>query len=165
VRLISETQTEIRFTADQELFEMLRQIQSLASHGNIQPGYNGLFKFMAAEVLKNLNPANQKTPRALSPVKAAKQHASSVATRYIPVPLKRLIWRRDHGRCTYVSPVTGRHCDSTHGLQFDHIRAWAKGGETSAVNLRLLCASHNRFVALEEYGERKMLPYLERGSG
>jgi hypothetical protein len=159
VRILNEDQTEIRFAADRELLEMLQQIQALTTHRSLEPGYNGLLKFMAAQVLKKLDPAQQNERNSLSPEKAAAQHASKTHARYVPASVKREIWRKDQGKCSYVSP-TGIQCGSKHGLQLDHVTPWAMGGETSSRNLRLLCANHNRLAAIEIYGERKMHPYL-----
>ena len=160
-RTVSETATEIRFTADAELFEMIKQIQALTAHHKLEPGYNGLLKFIAAQALQKLDPARQKERR-LSPEKVAVQHASM--SRFIPVSLKREVWKKSGGSCTYVSPLTGKRCGSRHALQLDHITPYAMGGETSAGNLRLLCASHNRLAAATVYGEKKMKAYYRTSS-
>ena len=64
--------------------------------------------------------------------------------RAIPAAIKRAVWERDQGRCSYVDPATGRRCSSRHLLQLDHIRPWARGGEAQLDNLRLLCHAHHR---------------------
>ena len=64
--------------------------------------------------------------------------------RVIPAAIKRAVWERDQGRCSYVDPTTGRRCSSRHLLQIDHIRPWAKGGGAEPDNLRLLCHAHHR---------------------
>ena len=64
--------------------------------------------------------------------------------RGIPAAIKRAVWERDQGRCSYVDPTTGRRCSSRHLLQIDHIRPWAKGGGAEPDNLRLLCHAHHR---------------------
>ena len=64
--------------------------------------------------------------------------------RVIPAAVKRAVWERDQGRCSYVDPTTGRRCSSRHLLQIDHIRPWAKGGGAQLDNLRLLCHAHHR---------------------
>ena len=68
----------------------------------------------------------------------------ATATRAIPAAVRRHIWLRDKGRCTYRDPETGRCCGSRHLLQIDHIQPFALGGSGDAGNLRLLCAAHNR---------------------
>ena len=64
--------------------------------------------------------------------------------RGISAAIKRAVWERDQGRCSYVDPTTGRRCSSRHLLQIDHIRPWARGGGAQLDNLRLLCHAHHR---------------------
>ena len=159
-RAISESATEIRFTADSELLQMLKQIQALTAHHQIEPGYNGLMKFMATQVLKKLDPVQQRERKVLTPGEVAAQQPQRKESRYIPASLKREVWKKGCGSCEYVSPVTGKRCSSKYGLQIDHIVPWALGGETSAQNLRLLCGCHNRLAAIEVFGEQKLQSYL-----
>jgi hypothetical protein len=56
-------------------------------------------------------------------------------------------------RCSYVDPMTGKHCQSTFRLDKDHIRAWADGGKTDLQNLRWLCNAHHRRVSFLRFGE------------
>jgi hypothetical protein len=65
-------------------------------------------------------------------------------TRFVPRVIKRHVIRRDGARCTYRDRASLRRCSETRFLQFDHIHPFALGGETSATNLRLFCANHNR---------------------
>jgi len=76
--------------------------------------------------------------------------------RGIPAAIKRAVWERDQGRCSYVDPTTGRRCSSRHLLQIDHIRPWARGGEARLDNVRLLCHAHHR----HRHGE---LPFSRAG--
>ena len=63
----------------------------------------------------------------------------------IPSHLRKYIWERDAGQCTYVHYETKRRCASRHLLQIDHIQPFALGGRTEKENLRLLCAGHNQY--------------------
>jgi hypothetical protein len=63
---------------------------------------------------------------------------------HIPAASKRSVWIRCKGRCCYRDPVTGRICDSTTFLDFDHVIPLSQGGSNEVSNLRLACASHNR---------------------
>jgi len=65
-------------------------------------------------------------------------------SRYIPIQIKKTIWKRDQGRCTYKDMLTNKKCESTYKLELDHIHEFSKGGEARIENLRLLCANHNR---------------------
>ena len=64
--------------------------------------------------------------------------------RAIPAAVKRAVWRRDRGRCSYVDRTSGRRCGSQHLLQIDHVVPYAQGGTAEPNNLRLLCAAHHR---------------------
>ncbi len=69
----------------------------------------------------------------------------------IPAAVRRAVWARDGGRCTW--PIdTGGRCGSSHRLQLDHIQPRAQGGEATEANLRLLCAAHNRLAARQSFG-------------
>ncbi|MBD3179593.1 MAG: DUF222 domain-containing protein, partial [Candidatus Latescibacteria bacterium] len=70
-------------------------------------------------------------------------------TRHIPQKIKDLVYRRDGGRCSFVSR-SGRRCSSRWNLQYDHIVPYGKGGDNSPGNLRLLCARHNQLMARRE---------------
>ena len=80
--------------------------------------------------------------------------------RYIPKAVKTFIWKRDRGQCTYIDSVTQKKCNSSFQVQIDHIRPLALQGKTEIENLRLLCAQHNRFAAIQKLGETKMANYL-----
>lgn len=67
--------------------------------------------------------------------------------RYIPARVKRAVWQRDDGRCTWRFE-DGQTCGSRDALEFDHFRPFAKGGRSDdARNVRLLCRAHNRLAA------------------
>jgi Holliday junction resolvasome RuvABC DNA-binding subunit len=46
----------------------------------------------------------------------------------------------------------GRRCRERRFLEFDHVRPFARAGETTAENLRLRCRAHNQFAAERVYG-------------
>ena len=70
--------------------------------------------------------------------------AGGRAGRAIPAAVKREVWQRDRGRCSYVDRTSRRRCDSQHLLQIDHVVPYAQGGAAEPNNLRLLCAAHHR---------------------
>ena len=65
-------------------------------------------------------------------------------SRYIPAPVRRAVWRRDGGCCSYVDPHSGRRCGSRFLLELDHIVPFALGGSAEPGNLRLRCSAHHR---------------------
>ena len=65
-------------------------------------------------------------------------------SRYIPAAVRREVWRRDGGCCSYVDPHSGRRCGSRFLLELDHIVPFALGGSAEPGNLALSCAAHHR---------------------
>ena len=68
-----------------------------------------------------------------------------------PAPVRREVWRRDRGCCSYVDPHSGRRCGSRFLLELDHIVPFALGGSAEPGDLRLHCSAHHRFRH-REYG-------------
>ena len=71
--------------------------------------------------------------------------------RHVPAEVKRTVWRRDDGKCTFVSE-TGHHCSARKHLQFDHIEPVARGGLATVENIRLRCPAHNQYEAECAFG-------------
>ena len=78
-----------------------------------------------------------------APTAAATSEKSS--GRSIPAAVRREVWRRDQGCCSYVDRHTGRRCGSRFFLEIDHIVPVARGGGAEPANLRLRCSAHHRF--------------------
>jgi hypothetical protein len=89
------------------------------------------------------------------------------AKRRIPASVKREVWARDGGRCTYVAE-DGTRCESRWQLEFDHLDPHAQGQPT-ADDLCLSCRPHNFQNAEVVYGREHMEKFLKRrrigGSG
>ncbi len=83
-------------------------------------------------------------PAAPTPTQTSAAKAGGRTGRAIPAAVKRAVWRRDQGRCSYVDRTSGRRCGSQHLLQIDHVVPYARGGGAEPNNLRLLCAAHHR---------------------
>ncbi len=80
----------------------------------------------------------------------------------IPAAVKRAVWERDQGRCTW--PLdSGGVCGSMHRLELDHVDPWSKGGEPTQANLRLLCGRHNHVAARRAFGTRCVDRYAKGG--
>lgn len=72
-------------------------------------------------------------------------------SRYIPASVRRAIWDRDKGRCTFIS-ITGGRCRIRRDLELDHVVPFARGGKATVENLRLRCPSHNQYEAERVFG-------------
>jgi hypothetical protein len=80
---------------------------------------------------------------------------ASNSGRHIPAALKRAVWERDRGRCTYVDS-RGHRCRETGWLEFHHEQSFGKGGPTTRVNLALRCRPHNDLAAEQDFGREHM---------
>jgi hypothetical protein len=75
--------------------------------------------------------------------------------RHVPAHVKRTVWERDQGQCTFVSE-TGRRCPARTHLEFDHVHEVARGGEASVAGIRLRCRAHNQYQAECTFGAEFM---------
>jgi 5-methylcytosine-specific restriction endonuclease McrA len=81
--------------------------------------------------------------------------ADSPATRHIPDALKRAVYKRDGGRCTFMDDC-GRRCPERGAIEFDHVEGYARARKHSLDDLRLLCRAHNQRAAERMYGRAFM---------
>lgn len=93
-----------------------------------------------------------------NPRKSLEEADTSPGVRGISAPVRRFVWDRDQGQCTFESGDTGR-CPERRGLQFHHEDPYGLGGNRSANNARLLCHPHNLYLAEMDYGKDKMERY------
>ncbi|HET9326703.1 MAG TPA: hypothetical protein VFQ05_08025, partial [Candidatus Eisenbacteria bacterium] len=79
------------------------------------------------------------------------QPAANGNPRYIPRHVKRAVWRRDGGRCTFISS-DGHRCGERSRLEFDHVVPVARGGQSTVSGIRLRCRAHNLYAAECAFG-------------
>ena len=164
-RVITDELTEIRFIASEALLQKLNRFKEIDSHVQVNPTYAELFERLVDLVLKQKDPElNQKNSRFSAPKiqdePSGSFEVSSQNPRLIPAALKRAVYARDHGVCTYQNSKTGQKCGSKYQLQFDHAIPIAKGGRSTASNIRLRCRQHNMLEAIHVFGEAKMSEFL-----
>ena len=94
--------------------------------------------------------------------KAAETRRVALHSRYVPAAVKAAVYKRDQGSCAYVG-ADGVRCGSVWGLEYDHVVPYAKGGESTVANIRLLCSAHNGFEAERAYGREFMIEKISRG--
>jgi hypothetical protein len=73
-------------------------------------------------------------------------------SRHIPAAVRRAVYARDGGRCTF-RDSNGRRCAKRHDLEFHHKKAFGRGGDHSPSNVTLLCRTHNTLMAEMDYGK------------
>ena len=77
---------------------------------------------------------------------------ASAPSRHIPHAIKRQVFERDGGRCTFVGE-DGRRCGERHLITFHHTQPWARQRRHVAAEIVLMCHSHNQLLAREDFGE------------
>jgi len=139
----------MQVTIDSETHELLREVQALLGHtipsGDLAQVLRESLR-LAKQMLEKRRFASASKPRPDRPTNSA---------RHVPARVRREVWRRDQGRCTFVSD-SGHRCESRLRLEFDHALPVARGGEATPANLRLRCWAHNQYEAEQVYGERFM---------
>ncbi len=93
---------------------------------------------------------------------SAPRAARSAGRPTIPAEVRRQVWARDGGRCSFVAR-DGTRCESRWKLELDHVTPWALGGSSTEDDLRLRCRAHNLFHAEEVFGREHMERF--RGPG
>jgi len=91
--------------------------------------------------------------------RTAPSHEQASDPMAVPAAVRRAVWKRDGGRCTFVG-ADGRRCGSTWKLELDHVHAAALGGPPTLANLRLRCRPHNLLHAEETFGRAHMARFV-----
>jgi hypothetical protein len=148
----------VRFTVARSTHDKLRYAQMLSSHSN--PGGSierivdeALDLFIEHKEKQKFAKSDRPRPRERSTPSPTRGPAPS--QRYIPADIKRAVWKRDRGQCTFVSS-DGRRCESRSFLEFDHIDPVARGGKATLDRLRLRCRTHNQYEAEKAFGAEFM---------
>ncbi len=80
--------------------------------------------------------------------------------RYIPAAVRRAVYVRDRGRCSFVAS-DGRRCEARAFLELDHVEPWARSGRAVDENIRLRCRAHNQMHARDCFGEAQVAAKVE----
>jgi len=137
----------VQFTLDQAGHDLLRHVQNLL--GNRVPPGDLAEVFVRA--LKAFAEQLEKQKFAATERPAKKHRHAGPDSRHIASDVKRKVWKRDKGQCTFVAD-NGKRCESRWDLEFDHEQEFARGGEATVANIRLRCRAHNQHAAERTYG-------------
>lgn len=140
------------FTSDERLLADVERAKDLLRSKYRDPDFEAVFGEGVRTMLELIDPDRRKV-KERAPAQALPGDARS---RTAPAWVKRAVWRRDGGHCSFRGEG-GRLCRSTAGLQYDHIIPWALGGRSDdPANIRLLCRTHNRLEARRSFGDELM---------
>jgi hypothetical protein len=135
----------IQLTVSRETHDRFRRAQALLRHavpsGDAAEIIDRALTLLV-EDLERRKAAQVTRPRA--------GRESDGMSRQIPAAVRREVWKRDGGRCAFVS-AHGR-CRETGFLEFHHVQPFAAGGRGTVSNVELRCRAHNAFEASLFFG-------------
>lgn len=137
----------LQVTIDQDTHDKLCRLQDLLGpqipSGDVAQVLERAFDALLEKLTKAKFAATGR-PRQSSP-------PPSNRPRYVPAAIRRQVWERDGGRCTFMSDA-GQRCPARKFLEYDHVEEVARGGGATAGNLRLRCRAHNQYAAERTFG-------------
>ena len=120
---LSEDRFALQLTISRCTHDKLRYAQELLSHqlpsGDLAEVFDRALDALIVKLEKRKFAATSQPRRS--------GQRSTKSPRHIPARVKREVWERDGGQCTFVSE-SGHRCEERKFLEFDHIEAVARGG-------------------------------------
>jgi hypothetical protein len=145
----------VQFTASQDLAEQISEAKALLRHSIP----SGDLAEIVSRALALLIETEKKRQFGLT-TRPRKCAASQPGKRRIPAQIRRVVYLRDEGRCTYVSEA-GTYCEAREFLQFHHEDGWALHQRHDPHRITLRCQAHNQLAAESDFGRE----YMERRRG
>lgn len=144
VRIEAPGLVRFSFQADEGLRQRLEAARALLRRSCPSGRLEDVVRYIVDDFLNRRDPCR----KAAAPERPPRARE----TRRIPRWVRDRVWRRDEGRCAFISP-DGRRCAARSGLEFDHVKPWALGGGSDDPrNVRLLCRAHNLLLARRTFG-------------
>ncbi|HKC60406.1 MAG TPA: hypothetical protein VKB92_09985 [Myxococcales bacterium] len=151
---LAEKTYRVEFTANKELHDKLRVAQDLLRHripdGDLACIVDRALDLLIADVKKKRFAVGRKSRQAST----AAMHKEA-SCRHIPDAIKREVYERDRGRCTF-EDERGRRCGATCNLEFDHLDGFALTRVHDVDRITLRCRPHNQHGAEKIYGRAFM---------
>jgi len=147
VRPLAPQRYGVQFTMSQSAHDKLRHVQELLGHQVPSGDIARIFEMAMDAWIPMLE--RRKFAATAKPRPSRGRGVSN--PRYVPAQLRRAVWERDGGRCTFVSE-SGHRCEARKPLEFDHALEVARGGEPTLEGIRLRCRAHNQYQAERTFG-------------
>jgi 5-methylcytosine-specific restriction endonuclease McrA len=143
---LSPQRFALQLTMGQSLHDKLRHAQALLSHqipsGDVTQVLERALDLLIGRLEKRKFAAT---------ARPQDRRRGATSRRCIPAQVRRAVWERDQGQCTFVGE-TGHRCAERRFLEFDHIDPVARGGEATVERMRLRCRAHNQYEAECTFG-------------
>jgi hypothetical protein len=150
---LSENTYKIQFTASQALHDKLRRAEDLLRHRIPDRDVAAIFEKALDLLIERVE--KERFAVGCKPRGRPNDDSGNAVTRHIPAAIRREVFERDGGRCTFTDE-RGHRCEETGGLEFDHVDGFARKPVHSMEDLRLRCRAHNQYAAEQMYGRRFM---------
>ncbi len=158
-RLVEEPQRfKVQFTASEEHVSLVEEAQALLSHSAPRVSLDELHLRAMRALVAQLKKQKYAVTARAQQTRAHEERSSShphphprQRGRYVPAAVRRAVFQRDAGRCTFAD-ASGRRCPETHGLELHHLIAFALSGQHTVENLTLRCRAHNALAAEHDFG-------------
>jgi hypothetical protein len=152
---LSPGRFKLELTLDQDGHDKLEQLREMLRHqipdGDLKRIVTLALSKLHEETLRR-RAAHASKPRKRAAVAAEAPKPSRV----IPRAVRREVFARDGGRCTFVSDDSQR-CEARGFIEVHHHDVpFARGGAATVENLRLACRAHNGWLAERDYGASYM---------
>jgi 5-methylcytosine-specific restriction endonuclease McrA len=154
LRPVSAEAYSLSVTIDAELKAELDELKALLSHK--YP--TGDLRSVLREAVRCAIEKHGKRKGAVEPARKRKPPVAGnrpAPSREPTLEVRRQVWKRDGGRCTWVGP-DGKPCGSRWRLEYDHVHPAALGGAATVENGRLLCRHHQQLSAEQTFGREHM---------
>jgi hypothetical protein len=137
----------LQLTIGQSTYEKLQYAQALLGH-QLAPGD---LPAVLDRALDALIGQLERRKFAATPKPRPHPRRATPGKRHIPADVRRAVWQRDGGQCTFVSE-SGRRCPARSRLEFDHLDPVARGGQATVARVQLRCRAHNQYAAECTFG-------------
>jgi hypothetical protein len=136
----------VQFTRSRDADERFRYLQDLLGHQVGRADIAEVYDRAVKELIKKMERV-----RFGACDKPRKSGAPSDDPRHISAEVKREVFKRDGGQCTFVSE-SGHRCEARGDVEFDHKIEVARGGGSTVDDVQLRCRGHNQFTAEQTFG-------------
>jgi 5-methylcytosine-specific restriction endonuclease McrA len=151
VKPLAPERYRVQFTVGSETHEKLRRAQDLLRHAIPNGDPAAIFDralTLLIEQLEKKKLAAARRPRG--------DRATASQSRHVPASVRRIVWKRDGGRCAFLG-AQGR-CEERGFLELHHVRPYAAGGPATVENLELRCKLC-RYRHKRHYADWRIMPH------
>ncbi len=156
VEPIAPARYKVEFTASHTLRDKLERLKALMRSSVPDGDLAAIIEEAVTEKLERLE--SKRFGKTKAPRKSVEESDTSPSSRYIPAAVKRAVYDRDRGQCSFVGD-NGRRCTERSRLEFHHRHPYGRGGGHKVENITLLCRAHNGHLAERDYGKDVMGRY------